>query len=271
MRFLAVDDERLACEELVDVLREAVPDCDIHACASAKVAISAAQEQVFDVAFLDIELGAVNGIQLAKQLKDIQPDISIIFVTSYSQYAVDAFSVHATGYLLKPVQTEQIRRELTFLYPAPMANPKQVTVQTFGGFEVTVDGRQLYFSRKKARELLAYLVERKGASVTMKEACAILFEDVSYDRSTMSYYQTILSNLRSTLKEAGVEDILSRSYNKLSINTKKIDCDYYRFLSGDVQAINSYHGEFLPNYSWAEISAAELSAKLDARNTHPLL
>ena len=266
-KFLIVDDERLAREELEDVLRETVPDCDIHACASAKAALAHVQENTVDVAFLDIELGASNGVQLAKRLKDLQPDISIIFVTSYSHYAVDAFAIHATGYLLKPVQPEHIRRELTFLYPedTPFVS-RQVTVRTFGGFEVYVDGQQLTFSRKKAEELLAYLIERNGASVTMRNACAILFEDDSYSRTTTSYYHTILASLRSTLKEAGIEDILIRSYNKLSINTRKIDCDYYRFLAGDVQAVNSYHGEFLPDYSWAEFSTAELSNKQGMNN-----
>ena len=128
MRFLAVDDERLAREELEEILRQTVPDCDIQACASAKAALALAQEHAFDIAFLDIELGTSNGILLAKRLKDLQPDLSIIFVTSYSKYAVDAFSIHATRYLLKPIQPEQIRRELTFLYPDVLITPKQVTV-----------------------------------------------------------------------------------------------------------------------------------------------
>ena len=266
MRFLAVDDERLAREELKHLLLKTVPESEIIACASAKEALAMAQESLFDIAFLDIELGTYNGIWLAKQLKDLQPKLSIIFVTSYSEYAVEAFSIHATGYLLKPIQMEHIQRELTFLYPNLPLSAKLVTIQTFGDFAVSVNGQTLTFSRQKSQELLAYLVERKGASVTLREACGILFEDAVYNRSTISYYHTILASLRSTLKEAGIEDILIRSYNKLSIDTTKIDCDYYRFLEGNVQAINSYHGEFLPNYSWAEFSAAELSGKLNLWN-----
>ena len=111
MRFLAVDDERLAREELKHLLQKTVPESEIIACASAKEALAMAQESLFDIAFLDIELGTYNGIWLAKQLKDLQPKLSIIFVTSYSEYAVEAFSIHATGYLLKPIQMEHIQRE----------------------------------------------------------------------------------------------------------------------------------------------------------------
>ena len=69
-----------------------------------------------DVAFLDIQTGDINGLQLAVELKKVKPDIHIIFVTGYSQYAVEAFSIHATGYLLKPVTEEAVSRELTFIY-----------------------------------------------------------------------------------------------------------------------------------------------------------
>jgi len=263
-KFLAVDDERLAREELESALREAVPECELYVCASAKEAVGYAKEHPVDIAFLDIELGAISGIILAKQLKDLQPDIHIIFVTGYSRYAVDAFSIHATGYLLKPVRTEQILRELTFIYKGGLSAAKRVAVRTFGEFTVTVDGKELSFSRSKSKELLALLVNRYGAGVTLKQACSVLFEGTPYDRAVMSYYHTVLASLRSTLKEAGVEDILIRSYNRLAVDVEKIDCDYYRFMDGDVQTVNSYHGEFLPEYSWAEFSAAQLTADMKA-------
>lgn len=266
MNFLVVDDERYAREEMETLLRETRPDSVAYCCGTVEAALEYVEKERVDVAFLDIELGAANGILLAKQLKDRQPGLHIIFTTSYSQYAVDAFSVHATGYLLKPVRKEQIERELTFLYGESKYPEKQVMVQTFDGFEVFVNGNRLNFRRQKSKELLAYLVMRRGAGITIREACAILFEDAVYDRSRKGHFHTILSELKSVLKQAGVENILVKSYNNLAINSEKIDCDYYRFLCGDVQVINSYHGEFLPSYSWAEFAIAEL----DARQTNYL-
>ena len=54
------------------------------------------------------------------------------------------------------------------------------------------------------------------------------------------------------LREVGAEAVLRKSYNGVSLDTQKMDCDYYRFLRGEVSAVNQYQGEFMPQYSWAE-------------------
>lgn len=260
MKFLAVDDEPLALQDLEDILCEAVPDCRISGFSSLRQALSCAQKEPFDVAFLDIELGAGNGIVLAKQLKDILPDIHIVFVTSHAQYAVEAFAIHATGYLLKPVESEDIKRELTFLYGEDFRSPKRITVQTFGGFAVFVNSQPVVFKRAKAKELLAYLVDRAGCDVTTREACAVLWENVPYDKSQKNYFQTIVADLKNTLREVGAEDILVKSRNSLAIAVDKIDCDCYRFMQGDPKAVNSYRSNYMVNYSWAEFSVGNLES-----------
>lgn len=258
MKFLAVDDEPLALQDLEDILREAMPECRISGFPSARQALSYAQEQPFDAAFLDIELGAANGIVLAKQLKDIWPDVHIIFVTSHSQYAVEAFAIHATGYLLKPIEVEDIKRELTFLYGEDCNPHKHITVRTFGGFSVFADGRPVVFKRAKAKELFAYLIDRAGCGVTTREACAVLWEDVPYDKSQKNYFQTIVTDLKNTLREIGAEDILVKSRNSIAVAAEKINCDCYRFMQGDPKAINSYRSNYMVNYSWAEFSVGNL-------------
>ncbi len=260
MRFLAVDDEALVLTDLERALKRIRPACEIRGFTSAKQALAAAETEAFDTAFLDIELGYTNGILLAKQLKELQPELHIVFVTSYEKYAVDAFAIHATGYLLKPVDEEQLEKELTFLYGS--RNKKKCVIKTFGGFDVFVDGKLLLFKRAKSKELLAYLVDRKGCSVTSKEACAILWEDAPYDRTQNSYLQTIIVELKRTLKQAGVENILQKSRNSLSVNPENFDCDYYRFMQGDITAVNQYHGDYLSCYSWAEFTIGVIESRL---------
>lgn len=261
MRFLAVDDEDLALQNLMDAIREAAPTCELTGFTSPREAAAYARANTLDVAFLDIELGSANGLTFAKELKELQPNLRIIFVTSYDQYAVDAFAVRATGYLLKPVTSEDIRRELTFAYGAP-PRAAQVRVQTFGGFDVFADGKPLVFNRAKAKELLALLVDRRGNVVTTREACAVLWEDRPYTRLQKNYFQTVVSDLRATLRDAGMEDILVKSRNALSIAPAKLDCDSYRFLDGEVRAINSYRGVYMRSYSWAEFRIGEFEWQL---------
>lgn len=97
MRFLAVDDEPFMLDGLVSALRDARPGAEILPFQRPEDALEAAREQPADVAFLDIQMGGMTGLQLAVELKKIKPDIHIIFATGYSQYAVDAFAMHATG------------------------------------------------------------------------------------------------------------------------------------------------------------------------------
>lgn len=263
MKFLIVEDMKIIREEECALLKDVMPECEICACTGVTEALTIAGREMFHIAFLDIELGDVNmdGIMLAKKLKDIQPHLHIVFVTAYKKYAVDAFSIHATGYLLKPVQKADLERELTFLYGEDNITQKRIRVQTFGNFEVWVDGEKLSFGRQKAKELFAYLVGRRGAGVTTREACAILFEDGNYNLSRKSNFQNIVADMRGTLKRAGVNDVICKSYNNLAVDVDKIDCDYYRFLDGDIKTINHYSGEFMTNYSWAEFIVPILNDK----------
>lgn len=255
MLFLAVDDEPYGLKDLEEALECASPGCEIAGFLNAAKGLEFASSHEVDVAFLDIELGDTDGLTLAKQLKDIQPGIRIIFVTAYKKYALDAFAVHATGYLLKPVQEDDIRRELTFIYGgAPAFSEKQVYVQTFGGFEIVVGGHALVFKRAKAKELFALLVDRRGASVTTREACAVLWEDGWYSRERKNYFHTVLADLRATLKEAGIEAVLVKTHNSIAVETSLLECDSYQFLKGDPVAVNSYRRDYMPSYSWAEFS-----------------
>lgn len=256
MLFLAVDDEPYALKDLEEALTDAAPGCEIASFSNSAMGLAYAESHKIDVAFLDIELGNVNGLMLAKELKDIQPSIRIIFVTAHEEYALRAFAVHATGYLLKPVQKDDICRELTFIYDElPPAAEIKVLIQTFGGFEVFVGGNALVFKRAKAKELFALLVDRRGASITTREACAVLWEDGWYDRGRKNYFHTVLTDLKATLKEAGIEDILMKRHNSLAVEVTRLECDSYKFLKGDPAAINSYRRDYMPNYSWAEFSA----------------
>ena len=255
MNIIAVDDEPLVLNDLLRSLRVVRPVCEPHAFATSREALDHARQNRVDLAFLDIEMPGINGLSLAKQLKEIDPDTHIVFVTSYERYAIEAFALHATGYLLKPVRQESLARELDFVQARlPALANGRIEVRTFGGFEVIVDGGPLVFGRSKSKELLAYLVDKRGASATTREACATLWEDGEYTASRKSYYQTVVADLRATLAAAGASAMLVKSRNSLAIDPGAFSCDSYRFLEGDAAAVNSYRGDYLPSYSWAEFS-----------------
>lgn len=257
MNVIVVDDEPLALHGIGRLVREAAEASEVREFLLPRTALAYARQHRVDAAFLDIEMPGMSGLELAKALKDENPDTHIVFATSYEQYALDAFAVRATGYLLKPARLEDVRRELTFIYgerSERVRRPDIVRVRTFGGFEAEVAGVPLSFKRSKSKELLALLVDRRGCGVTTREACAVLWEDAPYNASRRSYFQNVVADLRAALAAAGAEAVLVRSRNSLAIDPSLIDCDSYRFLEGDAAAVNAYRGDYLPAYSWAEYS-----------------
>ena len=82
---------------------------------SGKKALEWVDSNPVDVAFLDIEMPEMNGIELARRLKKADRNIRLIFVTAYEQYALQAFGVDAIGYLLKPYDREDIKKQLVEL------------------------------------------------------------------------------------------------------------------------------------------------------------
>ena len=255
MNILAVDDEEYALMDLKEAISRAKSDAKLTCAKNAKDALAAAKSEKFDVAFLDIEMGSVSGLKLAKMLKDDNPDINIIFATSYEKYAVDAFALHATGYLLKPVSEEDVKRELSFVYvPEPQDKKSRIRIQTFGGFDIFVEDKAVPFKRAKAKEFLACLVDKRGNSMSLAQVADMLFEDGIYDNNRRKYMQTIYATLCSDLRAVGAEHILQKSHNSYGVDTESFECDYYKFLEGDARAVNQYRGDYMVNYSWSEYS-----------------
>ncbi len=262
MNIVAVDDELFALSDLKEVLEECIPHTEIHCFDNAEEVLEYAEQNKVDIAFLDIEMNNVTGIQLAQELLKIHEMTNIIFVTGYSEYALEAFSVYASGYILKPAEKKSVLSALGKLrYPIEQTRPK-VTVKTFSNFEIYVNGTPLHFARAKSKELLAYLIHKNGTGCSLKELASILYEDKEYTLSLQKQLQTIIATMMKSLNAENVGDIVIKRYNHLSVDTSKIDdCDYYRFLSGDKEAVNAYAGEYMMNYSWGEFTIGYLDSK----------
>ncbi len=270
MNVLAVDDERLILEDMKAELRKIFKNDDITGFEDGNCAIDyandlAAHDETLDFAFLDINLRGMTGIELAKKIKEIHHETKIIFCTAYSEYAYDAFRMHAVGYLLKPVEARHITETLNALNidwkNTENTLSKDIRAQTFGNFELFVDNHIVSFQREKAKELFAYLIDRNGAAVTTGEIVSVLWEDRPIDKTTLNQAHTIISSLKKTLKENGVGSIIIKTWNHIAVDTTRIKCDVYDFYKGDAIAINSYRGEYMAQYSWAEMTNADLMNK----------
>lgn len=263
MRMLAVDDEVLAVQLLEKSIKEVCSSAKLFAFNDVDKAIECASNNYIDVAFLDIEMPGMNGLELAKRLKDLNSKINIIFVTGYSEYMKEGIDLRMSGYLFKPVTPEAIKKELENLRnPIEWDNSKIIKVQTFGNFGVFIDNTVVKFERRQAKEIFAYLVDKRGTGVTYAELGAVIFEDEAYDRTNQKNLQVYIASLVKTLDKLGAKKAIVKNRKEIMVNVNYIDCDFYKFLKGDIRAINSYTGQYLSEYSWAEFTTGYLDKQV---------
>jgi len=249
MRIIVVDDEQHARNRLKKLLAE-VGVGDVELFDRSICALDYAKGNLVDVAFLDITMPEMDGIALAKELKKTNALINVIFCTGYSEYMQDAIDLHASGYLLKPAETESVKRALdNLLHPAAPSLP-HFYARTFGAFDFFVDGEPLHFKRSKSKEMLAYLISIRGATANRKDLTAAIFGD-KYDEQTQNYLTKIYKDLMESLASVDAENIVRKSFNTYSVNTELFSADLYDYDRGDPAAINAYKGEFMSQYEWA--------------------
>ena len=263
MNILAVDDEYYALELMKRALEEVAGGAMVYLCRDVRSALQTAKENKIDVAFLDIHMPEMNGVELARELKILNPKVNIVFATGFSEYMKEGFDMHVSGYIMKPVTPEAVKVELENLRsPIEWSNEKRIKILTFGNFDVFVDGNPLKFERKQSKEILAYLVDKRGTSATYPELAATLWEDEEYDRTKQKNLQVYIASLVKTLLSVDVKDLILKNRQGILVNTKIVDCDYYRFLEGDTRAINSFTGQYMSAYSWAEFTVGYLENQI---------
>ena len=261
MKILAADDEELMLHMLTDRIRQAQPDAEIFSFSSSRKLLDWLKETGggFDAAFLDIAMPGISGIALAQALNQLCPTGNIIFVTGFSQYMAEAFQLHVSGYIMKPVTADAVRQELANLrHPVQENTLRQLRVQTFGNFEVFYAGKPVHFGRSRTKELFAYLIDRRGAGSTMGELISVLWEGRPDTDSIRSQLRNLITDLRTTFRRLDEKNIIIKQRDLIAVNPAGVDCDYYRYLAGDPGAVKAFGGEYMANYSWAEFTAGAL-------------
>lgn len=135
----------------------------------------------------------------------------------------------------------------------------RLKVKTFGSFDVyDGQGKPIRFTKKKSKQLLAYLVDRHGYSVSTADIVTDVLEKPKDDLNAKKYVSTLIKMAVRDLEDAGYADVIVKEWNAAHINVEKLDCDYYHLLDGDSSYWQYYHNEYMKDYSWAEETNAEL-------------
>lgn len=258
MNILIVDDEKMALEDLRYGVGQAVrilhqETSEIFATTSWKTAQEMAEITNFDVAFLDISMPGKNGLELGKELKEGNPQLNLIYVSAYNEYAVKANRLHISGYLMKPADTDAIVEELKHLRyeVAPQEEISSFQIRCFGNFEVFYEDKPIHFRRQKTKELFAFLVDKNGAAATADEICNAIFENNENEVSHKNTLRVLAMELKQILTAHGLKDAYTHTRNAYSVRPELLECDYFRYLNGEKDL---YQGKYMEQYEkWAYI------------------
>ena len=133
---------------------------------------------------------------------------------------------------------------------------KNLEARTFGNFDILYRGQSIKFKRSKSKELIAYLIDRKGVSVSLNELYSVLWEKDYVDESTKSQLRNIISDIRQTFTALEIDGFFIKDFNSCRINPEFISCDYFDLLEN--LDTKRYPGEYMNQYSWAESTAGYL-------------
>lgn len=290
VRAVIIDDEKPALEGLKFLLHKSGVDvCGTFQ--NPQLAVENAAELKPDVAFIDIEMPGMNGLETAERLLALLPDLKIIFVTAYHQYAVEAFELAAIDYVLKPVHPQRLERTLSRLRTEPAHPARQdeardagagpdgfgkagaPTVRFLGRFECFApDGRrlELHWRTAKAKELFVYLLHKRGSSVPKERLIDLLWPEMEEEKALTNLHTTVYQ-VRRLLKDQVLPCRLSYVENSYRLDAPEMACDADRWEAEVKGALeepmidgvrlqrlkrlaDAYGGDFLEQegYLWAE-------------------
>ena len=236
-----------------------VPEAELLSFENGLPALAAAREKEIDVAVLETELPELNGLDLGQYLQELYPLVNLIYLSENTDRSYDAMRQHASGYLIAPPTQALMQRELEDLrHPAVQKKQKRVFAQTFGNFELFVDGKPVAFKYARTKEIVAVLVNNRGAQTTNGEIIACLWEDDGDPEKKASYLSNLRQDLQNTFTRLRLNGIILKQRGSLAIAADRIECDLYDWLENKGDSKYHYLGDYMNQYSWPEYMHAEL-------------
>ena len=261
MKTILVDD-MLLDRQLFELKCADLPDFEIVGrFTDPAQAVEYAGSHEVDFALLDIEMPGMSGIELARRLRRLRSDMIIVFATAHPKFAVDALRMKADYMIFKPFDQEDIADVMERAKLFRQRQRKRVRFQTFGPFEMLVEGKPVHFRSGKAKELLALCVYREGRPVSIHEMVEFLWGENSTISTENTGYRRTIKELADTLRTCRAEELLLRERGSLRIRVELADSDYQDFMNGSTEACCAFQGEFMQQYSWAESAVYALQER----------
>lgn len=212
MRIVCVDDESLSLQ-FIEKQLEQIEGISIAAMFTNPLeAKEYILNEAIDTAFLDVQMPGINGIQLAEQILEYKPDINIVFITAYDQYAVEAFQLNALDYVIKPTTVERLHETIKRVNEKlkDTANdrdsnqadwPLRIKISNYLAFEEKPNVFQpVSWRTSKSQELFIYLLHNRNRLVEKSAIVDLLWYDHDVEKAYALLYTTVY-NTRKQLKK----------------------------------------------------------------------
>lgn len=272
LRTIIVDDEKLSIEYLEHLLKDVNGVEIVGKYTDGHVVLEEFERKSPELVFLDISMPGVSGIEIAKKIKSILPECKIVFVTAYKQYALKAFEIGVTDYIVKPFKKARIQQLMDRIIDQNNQEIKtdEYVVCNFKYFHFKKNGKEIKnvkWRTAKARELFVYLVQNDKEFVRKDVLIELLWSDLKVDNAYDNLYSTIY-HIRKTLEAISVNiDIISTVHGyELQCNDVKYDVEVWGSGLGQLENLSKetyfdckeimklYTGDYLAEetYVWKE-------------------
>lgn len=259
MRAIIVDDEQIMLRSFMRLSKD-IPNLNVIAQFEDPCeALEFVQKNSVELAFLDIKMPGMSGIELAVKMREVLPDILIVFISAYDEYIRDSNAIGGDYYIVKPYKRETIELMTQNMQILSERLHKKIYVQMFGRFNVLKNGVPIPLCGK-AKEILALVATRCGKEISNEEIYSIIWEGREYSNIKMKVYYNALKRLKGTLEAEGIPELLLSTPRGQMLNMSVIECDYYAWKNGQAKGKEKFEGEFLSEYSWGEYILASISA-----------
>lgn len=232
IKSIIVDDEQFTLEEIRDTIKDFDEVDVVEATTDHNKALEIVKKYDIQLAFLDIEMQGINGISLAEKMIEIKPEMEIVFITAYDNYAYDAFEANAIDYVLKPIRVERlektIKKVLKIIKTESAIKKNMLKVRFFKKFLVFNEEESVSWRTSKDGEVLAYLLANVGFPIHKEKLIYNIWADVDL-KNALIYLQSSIYRIRKIFSKYGYEDTIKYANNSYIIKDINIDCDFWSF------------------------------------------
>ncbi|SEN30910.1 Two-component response regulator, SAPR family, consists of REC, wHTH and BTAD domains [Terribacillus saccharophilus] len=195
MKVMLVDDEPLALQFLETQLHNIGDFTIVGAYQTSRGLMDRIKEKKPELLFLDIKIGSVNGVELAATIQEEQPNLPIVFVTGFHEYAVQAFELNALDYIVKPIQKERLRKTIQRLNTEVQkkASDTPIRINCMPTLQFFQNGETLpvQWRTSKAKEVFCYLLHHAEKPVRKDVLIEEFWEEKEPEKAFTQLYSTI--------------------------------------------------------------------------------